>query len=261
MKIPLIASMGVLSVGFLAALFFISWPQQPRSLPDLVAVNPTYRPVASLMSPPALTPAPTVQPTTLVLPPRVLHEVPFTSQAPTGNWSDPLYQDGCEEASILMAMRWVQGGGAITVNEALAEIKALSDYNNAQYGFYLDVSAADTTRLLREYYNHSPVELTREVTVERIKAELAAGNLLIMPMNGRAIPNNPYTPPGPERHMLLVVGYDTATNEIITNDPGTKFGYQKRYAMPGFIAAVRDYTSGYHQPIGAGQPAMIIIRK
>src|SRR3989344_4828168 len=33
-------------------------------------------------------------------------KVPFTSQAPTGNWDLP-YQEACEEASALMAIRYV----------------------------------------------------------------------------------------------------------------------------------------------------------
>ena len=46
-----------------------------------------------------------VLPTATVEPKRfVLLNVPFTSQAPFGEWSDPRHQDGCEEAAALMAV-------------------------------------------------------------------------------------------------------------------------------------------------------------
>lgn len=42
-----------------------------------------------------------------VLPEMVRLTVPFTAQAPTGNWDDVKQGNGCEEASILMAHAWV----------------------------------------------------------------------------------------------------------------------------------------------------------
>lgn len=42
------------------------------------------------------------------LPAEVNLDVPFTSQAPYKNWHHP-YQDFCEEASALMAVRYVKG--------------------------------------------------------------------------------------------------------------------------------------------------------
>src|SRR3989344_7509187 len=73
---------------------------------------------------------------------RVLLNVPFTPQAPFGDWGDSRQQDGCEEASALMAMRWVQGRG-LSKDEALKEILAISDYETATYGHFHDTSAQD----------------------------------------------------------------------------------------------------------------------
>ena len=41
----------------------------------------------------------------------VYYDVPFTSQAPLAEWDDPLQQDGCEEASSLMAASWAKWAG------------------------------------------------------------------------------------------------------------------------------------------------------
>ena len=51
----------------------------------------------------------------------VNYDVPFTSQAPTGNWDDERQQDGCEETSALMAMLWVRNK-TITAKQAETEI-------------------------------------------------------------------------------------------------------------------------------------------
>lgn len=190
----------------------------------------------------------------------VLLDVPFVPQAPTGNWGDPIYQDGCEEASILIAMRWVEGAD-ISTSEALAEIKAMSDFGRERYGVYLDVSAADTARLMQDYFGYPLVELKRDVTVDSVLTELYAGHLVITPMNGRALPGNVYTAPGPPRHMVVVRGYDAATKEFITNDPGTQFGEGFRYPADAFVAAIRDYPSGHYEPITEDAKAMIVVRK
>lgn len=36
----------------------------------------------------------------------ILYDVPFAAQAPFGEWSDKRQQDGCEEVSALMAVKW-----------------------------------------------------------------------------------------------------------------------------------------------------------
>src|SRR4051812_4227943 len=56
------------------------------------------------------------------LPPRILLVgVPFTAQAPYGEWNDPKYGDGCEEASILMAAYWAKGQTSLPKATAKAE--------------------------------------------------------------------------------------------------------------------------------------------
>lgn len=190
-----------------------------------------------------------------------VNAMPFIVQAPIGNWSNPVFQNACEEASVIMVMRWAQGNAApITAAEALREIEELVDFQKENYGHYLDSSAADTAQLIRDYFNHNGVEAMVDVTAQTIRAELAKGNVLIVPANGRKIPNPYYTPPGPERHMLVIKGYDAETDEFITNDPGTRRGESFRYPVETLVAAVRDYPTGDHEPIGIETKAMIVIQ-
>ncbi|HYC79667.1 MAG TPA: C39 family peptidase [Candidatus Binatia bacterium] len=196
----------------------------------------------------------------LVLPKTVLLDVPFTSQAPTAKWSDPRQQDGCEEASILMAYMWLTGK-TYTAREAEAEIIALSDYQEREYGEFVDRSITDTGKLFAEYYNHENYEIRRRIDAEDIKTELAKGNLIIVPSNGQILANPNYTGAGPITHMLPVIGYDDTTREFITNDPGTRNGRQFRFKYDTLINAIYDYETGEHVGYKKTETVMMIVKK
>jgi hypothetical protein len=195
------------------------------------------------------------------LSPSVLIEgVPFTSQAPFGNWSDPKEQHGCEEASLIMAAYWIKGK-ELTPETALKEISVMSDFEQEKYGNYYDTSAADTLQLFKDYYDYTKADARYGVGLEEMKIELAKGNILVAPMDGRRLKNPHYTAPGPERHQLVVIGYDDAAKEFVTNDPGTKFGKAYRYDYDVFMEAMRDYPTGFEIPISGAVKAMIVIAK
>ncbi|MGB0757294.1 MAG: C39 family peptidase [Patescibacteria group bacterium] len=189
----------------------------------------------------------------------VLYDVPFTSQSPTGEWEDIRQQNACEEASVLMAMAWVQGEqlpDTEKVKERLLEIDA---YENEQYGAHLDTSASDVIDyIFNGYYAYENVSLKKVESVDNIITSLQEG-LVIIPADGRALYNPHFTDGGPERHMLVVIGYDNDTNEFITNDPGTKFGKDFRYTSDVLFNAIRDYETGYHVPIVEQRKVMIVV--
>lgn len=190
----------------------------------------------------------------------VLLTVPFIPQAPTAKWSDPRQQDGCEEASILMAHLWLIGK-TMSLQDAEKEIIALSEYQNEKYGGYVDRSITDTGKLFEEYYHHSNYEIKRRVTAEDIKKELAAGNLVIVPTNGQILDNPNYTDPGPITHMLPIIGYDEAKKEFITNDPGTRNGRQFRFGYDRLINSIYDYETGHHEGYEKTDTVMMVVEK
>jgi hypothetical protein len=59
--------------------------------------------------------------------------------------------------------------------------------------------------------------------------------------------------------MLVIRGYDPATKEFITNDPGTRKGEGYRYPEQIIYAAWRDYPSGDHEPILNINKNMIVV--
>ncbi len=189
----------------------------------------------------------------------ILFDVPFTSQAPFGEWSDDIQQNACEEAAALMAMRWVDGEG-LTKEEAKKEIIAISNYERNNFENYVDTSSNDTVeRIFNGYFGYDGAEAKHDISIEDIKTELQNGNLVIVPVNGQRLANPHYTPPGPLRHMLVIRGYDAGTGEFITNDPGTRYGEGYRYSETILENVLQDYLTGDHKPILEIRRSMIVV--
>jgi len=191
----------------------------------------------------------------------LIQAVPFTPQAPFGNWDDLRQEDGCEEASALMAVRWARGQ-ELTREEALREILASSDYTLKKYGEYRDISPEDTVNwIIKDYFSYPNVVVREDVSLGEIIAELGKGNIVIAPMNGQILHNPYYTPPGPPNHMLVIRGYDAEREIFITNDPGTRRGELYEYDAHVVYEAIRAYPTGNHELIDRIRKNVIIVWK
>ncbi|MDD2823477.1 MAG: C39 family peptidase [Candidatus Daviesbacteria bacterium] len=187
--------------------------------------------------------------------------VPFTVQAPTGDWKDARFQEGCEEASSLMAVYWAKNL-SLNRDKALAEIIAMAAYQQEKWGEARDTSTHDTAlRIISGYFNFGSYEIKEDMSLNDMKNELLNGHLLIIPANGRALKNPHFTAPGPDRHMIVVRGYDDNTGTFITNDPGIREGELYTYPQQLFYDAIRDYPSGFNLPIEGDKKIMIVIKK
>ena len=181
----------------------------------------------------------------------VLMSVPFTAQAPLGNWGDLRQEDGCEEASALMAMYWVYD-----------KIFSNSDYELKMYGVYEDTSAEDTAkRIFGGYFHYNNIAVRHNISSDDIKSELLKGNLVIVPVNGQKLRNPYYQQPGPLHHNIVIKGYDPATKEFITNDPGTRHGESYKYAESVLIDALQDYSTSSQASVSYKTTSMIIVSK
>lgn len=188
-------------------------------------------------------------------------KVPFVSQAPLSEWSDPRQQDSCEEAVVLMSMAWAKDGISTSTDANLYNFKnlsladwrdklvALSDFQQEKYGEYRDASLEDIEiRLFRDYFSYEKTKIKDVLSPKDIILELEKGNLVLIPANGQALKNPNFKAPGPERHMVLIKGYDYEAKEFITNDPGTRNGADYRYDEELLFKAIRPYKTGYHEP-------------
>ena len=191
----------------------------------------------------------------------LIANVPFTAQAPYGNWADQRQENGCEEASSLMTVKWAKGE-TLTKDEALKQILGASDYIQKKYGESRDVSAKNTVDwILKDYFAYDKVSLVKGITTDDIISELEKGNLVITPMDGVLLNNPNFKAPGPPRHMIVIRGYNTTTKEFTTNDPGTRNGELYRYSASVLYGAIRDYPTGYHETISQIEKNMIVVSK
>jgi uncharacterized protein YvpB len=190
----------------------------------------------------------------------VLLNVPFTSQAPLGHWEDPRQEDGCEEASLYMAWKWIKNE-PITPQEAEKAILEISEFELIHYGNYHDTNAEDTTKLFKEYYNYNKFYIGVNPSIEDIKNALSEGALVLVPANGQRLNNPHYKQPGPTTHMLVIKGFDESAKQFITNDPGTKFGESYKYNYQVVFDSMVDYPTGNHESQEGRPKSMIVIQK
>lgn len=193
---------------------------------------------------------------------RAQSPVPFLAQAPLAEWKDWRQQQGCEEASALMAVSWAKGETAIDPKVGRDAIVAMSDWELKKYGHYVDTSIQDTAgRLIHEYLGYDDFEVQESITVKDIAREAVAGNLVITAINGRLIGNPHYRNGGPRHHELVITGYERETDTFIFNDPGTRYGEGMRIHGPVLQKALRDYPTGNGRSNTPLPSAMIVVRR
>lgn len=260
-----------------AGIFLIVWSAKQRSIsaddtskyPDLPGFTPypsqtfTQIPTPTPTSTPLSSVSTSPNPTSSVSDKVILLDVPFATQAPFSEWSNPIFQNACEEASILMAARWAKGETAPISGETVRqEIIDITNFEDKNYGPEVySLSAEDTAKLMKDYYHYNKVSVKNNITADDIIRELENGNIVIVPVNGQKLNNPHYTAPGPEEHMVVIKGFDFTTNEFITNDPGTKWGENYRYNKILLENAIRDYLTGNKLTITDVKKVMIVVSK
>ena len=183
-----------------------------------------------------------------------MHDVPSILQMPTGNRWDSRQALGCEEASILMTYAWATGKN-FTPAEAEREITAMADFEKTvMFGFHQDTGAADTAKLMREYYGYANVEVRRGISTRHIHEALQSGAVVIVPLDTRKLVGKK----GVSRHTVAVTGYDEARKEFIINDPLARNPIRAKESS--LRRALRDYRSGIRGVLLASS-AMIVIHK
>lgn len=182
--------------------------------------------------------------------------VPFTSQAPYGDWSWP-FKESCEEASLYMVNAFFTGikDGVIDAEVAKAELEKIVAFEMELFGSYEDTTAEQTNTLAEQMYGIGG-ELIENPTVDQIKSEISVGHPVIVPLAGRLIGNPYYTAPGPLYHMLVIRGY-TADGKFITNDPGTKHGQAYLYDFDTIMKAIHDWNGG--KEITEGRKVVLVL--
>jgi len=190
--------------------------------------------------------------------------VPFSSQAPYGDWSLP-YLEACEETSALLVDRFYTNA-QLTPEIVKQEILKIVAWENKIFGYYEHTTAKETGRILKEYFNYKRVDVIYDISPDDIKTQIMAGRPVIVPLAGRMVNNPYYRQPGPIYHMLVIKGL-TKDGNFITNDVGTKRGGNYVYAAKVLYDAIHDAPFGggelttpeLEKYIPAGKKAMIVV--
>jgi hypothetical protein len=188
-----------------------------------------------------------------VAPDEKLLAVPFIPQAPLQNW-DAVHEEACEEASILMIQAYFNGEhGVIASSTAESRIQSLIDFET-RLGFDVDVTAGEATEIIESRWPNLQAVVLPVDGVDFIKRLIANGFPVIVPADGKTLPNPNFKNGGPVYHMLVIRGY--TKDSFITNDPGTRKGEKFLYRYDDLLNSVHDWNGG---DVKNGAPVMIVV--
>ncbi|KKU51561.1 MAG: hypothetical protein UX72_C0018G0007 [Parcubacteria group bacterium GW2011_GWA2_47_10] len=181
--------------------------------------------------------------------------VPFTAQAPYGNWNEP-WQNFCEEAVILMTARFHDGYTRQTIppEEASRSLLSIMRYEQKHLGYNIDTGVDDIASTLKGAYN-VPMQVVSNATIEDIKNTVLRYRPVIVPVSGKLLQNPQFLRGGPVYHTVLVIGYDDRDETFITHEPGTRFGKRYRYDQKKLYNAIADWD----QRLGLVSKKVIVI--
>lgn len=172
------------------------------------------------------------------LPFAVILQVPFTSQAPNGNWDR---NEDCEETSIVMAMAFLNGqtGDKMQRVDAQKAINQLKAWENINNGYNADTGADTTTKMAEGAFGLRVTAIT-DYSENDLKKALAQNHPVLLPINAKLLNNPKYLNGGPQYHMILVRGYHNG--KFIVNDPGTESGDGNEYTFDILKNASADWN-------------------
>ncbi len=170
----------------------------------------------------------------------VILPVPFTAQAPEGNWGEP-WDNACEETSMVMVENYYRGNWSLNVEKSKKEIQNVLTNKEVLIGKSKDESPESIVKLITEVYKRE-AEVVKGITIEKIKQEIDGGYPVIIAFDARLVRNANFIAPKPTYHVAVIVGYDDKTKQFIINEPGTSDGKHFRYGYDELLKANETYT-------------------
>jgi hypothetical protein len=190
-----------------------------------VSPNTTSSPAALAVTD---SPSPTPPP-----PAGAILSVPYTVQAPFGNWK--VHEESCEEAALLMYHDFIEGDTRANIppSEADQQLRALKAWQVQNWGAEKDLTIDRTGQLAQAYYNYKYQVI--QVTQDSIKEAIASGHPLVVPVMTHSL-QNPNYGPNTVYHELLIKGYNAGG--VVTNDAGIAQGKDWFYSWSIVFGAI-----------------------
>ncbi|MFA6132348.1 MAG: C39 family peptidase [Patescibacteria group bacterium] len=188
----------------------------------------------------------------LTLPSKKEIEVPFTSQAPAGDWSEP-WQNACEETSIYMVSSFY-AGDEIKQTEATKRIREIFAVKAEDLKISKDESLQTIADLIAALDLPWKTHIFYDPTMDDLKTELALNNPIIVPVYAPALSSIYSIASSADYHVIVLTGYDDKDGVFIINDPGTSEGEGVRIPYKTFMNAIHDLNTADYQ---AGKKAVL----
>jgi hypothetical protein len=210
----------------------------PKAAVTLGAPSPVPSP--SEDPSPIPTPSPSPPPASAFI-----QTVPYTVQAPYGKW-DAAHEEYCEAAAVLMVGLYMGGDrrSRIPPAEADADMANIVSYERATWPGVLNLSLDKVGAVGNHFYNVAPT--LEEASFDNIEKEIAAGRPVIIPVMTHGAPGGariaPYYGSLSVYHVIVIVGYDAATQTVTTNDAGISQGQNYQYRWPVLESAMDAQT-------------------
>ena len=210
-------------------------------------MQPTPKVAQVITAPPTATPTPEPSASMPSLPVPIpdsvfIKGVPYTVQAPTGNW-DAAHEEYCEAAAVLMVGRYYKGAkypaDRIPPAEADAAMSQIVQYERQTWPGVLDLSLDKVGKDGQQFYNLQPT--ISPATLDNIKQAIAAGKPVIIPVMTHGGPGgtkiSPYYSAGNVYHVIVLIGYDT--KQLYSDDAGISQGQNYPYTWDVLSAAMQ----------------------
>ncbi|HZQ49878.1 MAG TPA: C39 family peptidase [Candidatus Dormibacteraeota bacterium] len=229
-----------------AGRYFLPY-DSPQPLPGVT--NVAAQPLDPEPSP---GPAPSPKP----LPARLVLQVPYTTQAPLGNWA--AHQESCEAATLTMVLAYWNHDPEIVISPRAADASINRiDAMKTQ----LDLTNTLLGQLARDHFG-----LGYEIipnTPANIRAQIAAGRPIIAEVRTHGLGNGNY--PGyfshyEEKgwsvpHFIVIIGYDSTG--VFLNDAGISKGRGYHISFAQLTHAIDDLDV-HHPNLNEGQVLLVV---
>lgn len=187
--------------------------------------------------------------------------VPFTPQAPLGDWAR--HQESCEEANLAQLAAYYSGNHSEALDRYAADrtINQLVAWQVKNWGSEDDLTDVRLGKLAEAYYGYQYEVLP--MTDAGLRAQLAAGRPVIIGVTTHALGNPAY--PNYELHYLqigysvshfiTIVGVDGSG--YIVNDPGLTAGRGYHVGYGRLVFAIQNLDQ-LHPALDEGQVMLVI---
>ena len=191
-----------------------------------------------------------------VLPDHILLQVPFTTQAPLGNWAQ--HQESCEAANLTQLWFYWNHSSAIVIDPRTADgyIHMIDGWKPQQ-----DLDDAMLGEMAQERWGYTYTVIPDNPT--SIAEQLSAGRPLLAEVRTHGLGNGHY--PGyyshyeqtgwSVPHFVTIIGYD-ATG-VWLNDPGISWGRGYHITYAQLTHAIADLNQ--HHPALANGDVLLLI--